>query len=349
MMLYSRKQIDKAGQVMLSSKDNVEVEQAVAIIDDWRQNHLPVLKMLGETLSDLFVKNDVVYLFTSQRLKRMTSIQDKLDKKPDMKLGGLNDIGGLRYVFSDTDSVYKAIKAILENKIVGFELLPQLIANPEQYDYIKSPAKSGYRSVHLVFKCINADERYEGLRVELQLRTKLQHNWATAVESGEVITHQALKNSEGPIEWLEFFKIASALFSLEEKCPLPEEYTTCDIETLKSSLMDLEEKAKCFTMLKAFKSALQLIENSNYDTEYYLLYVDYEKRIVNVAPYAIEQQAEASLRYNELEKKIETPNNAVILVSAASLKDLREAYPSYFIDTSEFLEQIESCLNTINS
>ena len=65
MMLYSRKQIDKAGQVMLSSKDNVEVEQAVAIIDDWRQNHLPVLKMLGETLSDLFVKNDVVYLFTS--------------------------------------------------------------------------------------------------------------------------------------------------------------------------------------------------------------------------------------------------------------------------------------------
>lgn len=201
----------------------------------------------------------------------------------------------------------------------------------------------------MVFKCINADERYEGLRVELQLRTKLQHNWATAVESGEVITHQALKNSEGPIEWLEFFKIASALFSLEEKCPLLEEYTTCDIETLKNSLMDLEEKAKCVTMLKAFKSALQLIENSNYDTEYYLLYVDYEKRIVNVAPYAIEQQAEASLRYNELEKKIETPNNAVILVSAASLKDLREAYPSYFIDTSEFLEQIESCLNTIKS
>ena len=78
MMLYSRKQIDKAGQVMLSSKDNREVERAVAIIDDWRQNHLPVLKLLEEALSRLFKENGIVYLFTSQRLKRMTSIQDKL-------------------------------------------------------------------------------------------------------------------------------------------------------------------------------------------------------------------------------------------------------------------------------
>ena len=161
---------------MLSFKDNEEVERAVAIIDDWRQNHLPVLKLLEEALSRLFKENGVVYLFTSQRLKRMTSIQDKLDKKPDMNLGGLNDIGGLRYVFSDIDSVYKSIKIIFENKIVGFELLPKLVANPEQYDYIKRPADSGYRSVHLVFKCNSADERYEGLRVELQLRTKLQHN-----------------------------------------------------------------------------------------------------------------------------------------------------------------------------
>lgn len=331
---------------MLSSKDNEEVERAVAIIDDWRQNHLPVLKLLEEALSRLFKENGVVYLFTSQRLKRMTSIQDKLDKKPDMNLGGLNDIGGLRYVFSDIDSVYKSIKIIFENKIVGFELLPKLVANPEQYDYIKRPADSGYRSVHLVFKCNSADERYEGLRVELQLRTKLQHNWATAVESGEVITHQALKNSEGPTEWLEFFKIASALFSLEEKCPLLKDYATCDIETLKNSLMDLEEKAKCVTMLKAFKSALQLIENNDFSKEYYLLYVDYEKRVVNVEPFSIEQQVAASKRYNELEKRIETQKNAVVLVSAASLKDLREAYPSYFIDTSEFLEQIDLCMNS---
>lgn len=339
-MQYSRKRIDKAGQVLLTSKDAVEYEQALTIIDEWRQNHLPVLKMLESKLTKLFKEKGVKYLFTSQRLKRMTSIQDKLDKKPDMGLGGLNDIGGLRYVFSDIESVYNALDVINKNPINGFELLPR------QYDYIKEPAKSGYRSIHMVFRCVSTDERHQGLRVELQLRTKLQHNWATAVESGEVITHQALKNSEGPVEWLDFFKIASALFSLEENCPLREEYANLDANVLRNSLVDLEKNAKCMTMLAVFKSALQLIENNDYDKDYYIIYVDYEKLVVNVSSFSIEQQVVASQQYNELEKKIETQKNAVVLVSAASLKDLREAYPSYFIDTTEFLEQIDTCLKT---
>lgn len=202
----------------MASKDIAEVDAATKLIDDWRLNHLPVLKMLEEKLDELFKEENVPFLFSSQRLKRMTSIQDKLDKKPDMRLGGLNDIGGQRYVFADIASVYKAKQLISTRQIEGFELLPK------QYDYIDQPAESGYRSIHLVFKCQHMDERYDGLRVELQLRTKLQHTWATAVESGEIITGRALKNSQGPVEWLDFFKLTSALFSIGQQCPKLTEY-----------------------------------------------------------------------------------------------------------------------------
>jgi hypothetical protein len=338
-MLYSRKQIDKAGQILLSSKDRAEFETATKLIDDWRLNHLPVLKMLEERLNELFKEEGVTFLFPSQRLKLMTSIQDKLDKKPDMKLGGLNDIGGQRYVFTDIESVYKAKKLISTRPIEGFELLAK------QYDYIDQPAESGYRSIHLVFKCHHEDERYDGLRVELQLRTKLQHIWATAVESGEIITGKALKNSQGPTDWLDFFKLTSALFSLGEQCPILAEYKDYDGQSICASLKRIEEQTKCIDLLRAFKAALRSIENNEYAQEYYILKVDYVKRVVNVSSFAMEDQEKASQYYNELEKKIENHKNAVILVSVDGLKDLRAAYPSYFIDTTEFLEKVESFLS----
>lgn len=338
-MLYSRKQIDKAGLALLSSKDRAEFDAATKLIDDWRLNHLPVLKMLEERLNELFKEEGVTYLFPSQRLKRMTSIQDKLDKKPDMRLGGLNDIGGQRYVFSDIETVYKAKQLISTRPIEGFELLTK------QYDYIDQPAESGYRSIHLVFKCYHEDERYDGLRVELQLRTKLQHIWATAVESGEIITGKALKNSQGPTDWLDFFKLTSALFSLGEHCPILNEYKDYDGRSICASLEQIEEQTKCIDLLKAFKAALRSIENNEYAHEYYILKVDYVKRVVNVSSFAIEEQEKASQYYNELERKIENHKNAVILVSVDGLKDLREAYPSYFIDTTEFLEKVESFLS----
>ena len=64
-MLYSRKQIDKAGQTLLASKDIAEVDAATKLIDDWRLNHLPVLKMLEEKLDELFKEENVPFLFSS--------------------------------------------------------------------------------------------------------------------------------------------------------------------------------------------------------------------------------------------------------------------------------------------
>ena len=328
--------------VLLTSKDETEVQKATSIVDDWRQNHLPVLQLLADNLTELFFAKRIDYLFTSQRLKRMTSIFDKLDKKEDMKLGGLNDIGGLRFVFPDISLVNKAIQILVENQIESFELLN----DPEKYNYIERPAPSGYRSVHLVFKHNSSDERYDGLRVELQLRTKLQHDWATAVESGEIITGMALKNSEGPDDWLNFFKISSALFSIKEGRAVRPEFLGCDKIALCNKLIAIESNSRCLDLLKAFKAALLSIESKKYNQEYYLLNVDYDKRIVNVTSYSKDEFVIASQEYAKLECGIENQKNAVVLVSAKSLKELRDAYPSYFIDTTEFLNEMDSFLKS---
>lgn len=45
---------------------------------------------------------------------------------------------------------------------------------------------------------------------------------------------------------------------------------------------------------------------------------------------------------------MEDNKNAVVLVSVSSIKDLRNAYPSYFLDTSEFIEALEKLVKTAN-
>jgi len=42
-------------------------------------------------------------------------------------------------------------------------------------DYISDPRRSGYRGVHVIVG-------YDGRQIEVQLRTRVMHDWAIAVE-----------------------------------------------------------------------------------------------------------------------------------------------------------------------
>lgn len=60
----------------------------------------------------LLEENGIEPLFFPKRLKRMTSIQYKLDLNPEMGLGGMQDIGGLRFVLKDVSTLEKSFNLI---------------------------------------------------------------------------------------------------------------------------------------------------------------------------------------------------------------------------------------------
>jgi hypothetical protein len=63
---------------------------------------------------------------------------------------------------------------------------------------------------------------YNGLKVEIQIRTTLQHVWATAVETVGTFIQQALKSSQGEAEWLRFFALMATHMALREgRQPVP--------------------------------------------------------------------------------------------------------------------------------
>ena len=299
-MKYSRNQINKAGDTILTSKDPVIVTTAIEMVNDWRTNHLVPLNTLGNKVVEVLNENKIKPMFTSQRLKRLTSIQYKLDLNPSMKLGGMQDIGGFRIVLKDVPAL----------------------------------------SIHFVYKYHSTDETYDGLRVELQIRTKLQHNWATAVETAGLYTQTSLKSNQGDNKWLSFFKIVSSLFAIKERLPVMIEHKGIGMEKLMVMCHTLNQKNKFSDILKALRVTVHSIEQNFLDKEYYIIYIDFLEMKVNIYAYEQEEENDASLQYSELEKGIEDNKNAVVFVSVSSIKDLRNAYPSYFLDTSEFIEAL---------
>ena len=73
---------------MLTSKDQNEVKEAIEKLNDWRSLHLVPLDILQQKITDFLSANNVCPFLISRRLKRLTSIQYKLDMNPDMGLGG---------------------------------------------------------------------------------------------------------------------------------------------------------------------------------------------------------------------------------------------------------------------
>lgn len=332
-MKYTKKQISKAGEKLLTSKSKSEIEDALNLINNWRTSHLHPLVVLKNSLLRLLKKNTIEPSLVSQRLKRLTSIEYKLDLNPSMGLGGMQDIGGYRAVLKDVKDL-KKLKVALSSQRMSHKL-------EKIVDYVENPKHTGYRSIHFVYKYFCKKEIYDGLKLELQIRTKLQHNWATAVETAGIITKTSLKSNQGPDEWLDFFKIVSSLFAIKEKLPVMEEHKDLAMEELMVKCYKYCQELNILTKLKAIRVSTNKIVSDNFPGDYYLLNININKMFVNIQIFNKNQYEYATNEYLKLEKTINENENAVVLVSATSIKTLKKAYPSYFLDTSEFILAIE--------
>lgn len=335
-MKYSRKEIDRTGKLLLTSSDLDEVKGAIEKLNDWRTLHLVPLDFLQQRVTNLLSENNVQPFLISKRLKRLPSILYKLDMNPDMGLGGMQDIGGLRVVVNSVDELLRLKSLLKDNSINGFDCR-------RMYDYVNEPKESGYRSIHFAYIYKSDDNVYNGLRIELQIRTRLQHLWATAVETAGLYTNTSLKSSQGESGWLEFFKNVSALFSYKEKLPVARELRGIGMEKLMVQCYNMNKSKQYSDILRALNVSVHDIESKEDadDSTYYLIFIDFESKAVGVTPFTKKEESIASNEYAKLEEGLQDGKNAAVLVSVNKMKELRKAYPSYFLDTKEFTNNID--------
>lgn len=347
---YTKNQIRKAGNNLAN---NIDVEQSMEVLSYWRAKHAKALETAFDILKKYTTKvsastdKDFTPLL-AKRLKRTESIINKLERFRDMQLTRINDIGGCRAVLSSEKKAYKLSRLLVKD---GHFTLRR--------DYIEEPKDSGYRSIHLIG--MFADEDGEMKPVELQIRTRIQHSWATALEIVDLYTRQSIKTNAGSKDWTDFFIHVSAMFELLEENPYvrssnPPAVAFEFAKTLVAKNCDkanyslykvfqLREKLKTIERFDAFSSSVTVtadhIKQVSIDG-YILISIQRDGNQFEIQSRIFRriESKEANAAYLELEKKAigKDSNLVVALVSTTALGGIQEAYPNYFADAKVFLE-----------
>lgn len=340
---FSKTQITKAGEILKMTEEKFNVEEqenAYLVLANWRACHTYPLNTFQATLRkklSIIDKN----AFVGQRLKRAHSIILKLRRFDTMDLARMQDIAGLRAVVLDIKKVYSLEEsyrnARFHHKLASFK------------DYIKCPKKDGYRGIHMIYRYNNKRAaKWNGLNIELQIRTRLQHSWATAVEIMGIFLKKSLKSGMGPEEWKKFFSATSAAFAMQEGCASVPGFEGKSLSEIVNMIRELERKLQALAKLRGFSVAVENIPNVN-NRAYSLIRLDTEKRTVRIMSFTESQSEEANNAYareeaNAIGKPIE-----VVLVRTKSIKSLKRAYPNYFLDSKEFVRHISNLLQTYPS
>lgn len=334
---FSRMEVNKAGAKFIDPNTNdSDKEQALNIINNWRVAHNFPLNTFQWRLRWVAKKINPNCL-VAQRIKRLASIKLKLELQPDMKLSQMQDLGGCRAIMKDIGELDQLVNVYKhESRGIKHKL-------HKEQDYIIEPKISGYRGVHLIYK-YGSDKStdYKDMRIEIQIRTLMQHAWATAVETVGTFINMPLKSSLGDDGWLRFFALMGSAMAISEGKPIVPN-TTENIKNLREEINYLSKKLEVEKHLATFRESIQVLSSGRRtnDAYYYLLELDPEGGRVIIKSYSQNQLKTASSDYLTLEKRITDGKRDAVLVSADSIEALRLAYPNYYLDTDIFLKQLQ--------
>lgn len=328
---HSKKEIGRAGDRLVASTQQSETynDDDINILHSWRMAHLYPLQQIKFYLEReaLLINEKTI---TSSRIKRTPSIISKLVRFPGMKLHKMQDLGGCRAILADVSEVYK-----LHENIMKVKFQHELVRVD---DYMKNVKDSGYRSLHLVYSFNNKKyPELNNLRIEMQVRTTIQHSWATAVEMVGLFRKESLKSGLGDESWLHFFQLVSDLFyTIDSKS------TTGHYNKTSSEIKELAKKLRIFEILDAYNQVINHIENNiKYDDGIYVILVNMNKHVINVKNFKNQNLKSAADAYINAEKYCASNKNCeVAMVSVNDVSQLRNAYPAYFLDTKSFLNNL---------
>lgn len=181
-----------------------------------------------------------------------------------------------------------------------------------------------------------------GYRIEIQLRTALQHAFATAVETVTTFTREPLKFGAGPPEWQRFFSLMGSALAMREQTPLVPG-TPTDRPVLVAELQQIANELRVRQRLGYWANSLRALPRHHIrNFKWLLLVLDTSQNTISVTGYG--NRNDASRALTEIEKSKRTEVDAV-LVWVNSIRGLRAAYPNYYADTKNFLDVMDSVLS----
>lgn len=328
---FSKTQINKAGKLIGSGGTPAEISEAREKVSNFRSAHTyPLFSVTIHVRKNALVVNPAAIV--ARRLKRLPTIIDKLKRHPNMNVTTMHDLGGCRVILETVAEV----DALVE-RLQGARRAQNVITR--SYDYLRrhpGPQDTGYRGVHLVYEYRATKPDFLGSAVEVQIRTGLQHAWATAVETLDLFGGTRLKYGTGDEDLKRFFLVVSSLMAVDEGLPQPQAAATTP-EALRGELRSLEKELGLLSRLNGYVALVEQFGSDKRTT--FLMQLNRKEQTLYLELFSNAASAEAKLEQVENQGD---DNIDAVLVASSKVGMLKSAYPNYFANTSAFSSFVQS-------
>lgn len=331
-MNVSKTQIDKAGEtlvkkVVLSDQEFLECD---SILDEYRKSHLqPLTECTLELQSWLADYSSDYYI--AQRLKRKPQILRKL-KRLGVRLTQLQDIGGCRIIV-DTNADVEKLQLFISDKL---KRKPQFSLFRTTDYRVLGRDDTGYRALHLIL-------HHGNFKLELQVRSRLQHTWAESIERTSVVYGYHLKEKEGaPLVIGHFKELSDAIHKIEsgrtvsmlEKVNL--EKSRESVETIIRQ-SDKNRINETFVSSDIIKTLMQIEKSRGRQFNNWLIVFDWNTgSFINWD--IVERNPEDAIR-SYAAKEMQYPDTdgfEVVLIGSSDVETVKSTHSHYFgVDKSE--------------
>ena len=359
-LVFSKNQINEAARAIRHGITGKERLESIKKIQNFREYHLYPLMLIKNHLSRTSrIINDEIIV--ARRLKRLPTIIDKLERvtldgatSNHIKLTRMQDIAGCRAIVKDL----KELNALWD-KLNASRSVHKII-KPRSY---LTPKPSGYSGVHLIYECYSgqdAGHEWKGTKVEVQLRTQLQHDWATSLEIIDTLEQIRLKTSHvGEEKWREFFSLSGILVANKEgACVYSDNFILKTRFRAWKLFFELEvgEKLAKYSMAISMVTSKEMKDIIPPNGKGMLLVLldkaqssklagDDSNFSVDVSYFSPRRSSKGLEALNEAELRDDLV--LCVLLSVSDAKTLQLAYPNYFGSTNEFsdfmVQEIEQC------
>ena len=326
-VLASRASLDKAGRV-LSGRTVVGEYEALEledVFDEYRKSHLEPLSEVTLELQDWLSQYDSTY-YIAQRLKRKPQIIRKLQRF-SVRLTQLQDIGGCRIIV-DTNADVERLLGFLESRVASQDQMS--LERVTDYRELGRD-DSGYRAVHLILN-------RSGCKLELQVRSRIQHYWAESIERTSVIYGHYLKELEGDPVVVEYFKRLSDLFYEIESDRLPNTPQKLQIAELRDAAETVIEQADTRMVFDSYVHEgiiKTLVEKEKHlggpGLNNWIFVFDWNQGAFVSWDVVARDPDVAIKKYVEHERAFPSEDNfEVVLVGSSEVATIRETHSHYF-------------------
>lgn len=323
---YSKNRVKTAGKRI---RRNQATDEDWDVLENHRRAHARTLNTHQIRLRRVLTN---IEFSVAQRLKRRPTIIDKLRREPKMQLSTMHDIAGCRVIFNSLGDLIAYRNDMLKKPTRHVHMN----RGNEHFNYIKYPKSSGYRGIHEVYKTKTGRtdaKAWDDLLIEVQLRTKAQHAWATAVETIDLLNGERAKFGEADAKLERLFVLASEIISRAHE----KHYSS--LPNLKNALL-LEEFSDLDGRMGIIKRLDEAVEqNPQFTKKRTTILIFHFGKGAKLEIRTFKDISEALPQYEQLEEKYRDKAD-IVLVRGEKVEDIRRSFQNYFSDAKDFVKLI---------